>query len=157
MDDPTNSAVNRWAAEKSMGGSFAENIVDVEKDTKEKIFDDQIFQQELDKAVVDYLASTAPDAEATFKTQVEELINGNEELREYMKKNNITHLGTNIIEQTKAEKEERNYYSSVIETIDKYTKDGILNKPQEFEVAIRQSLEKFMKEQHKLPEMVKSL
>jgi hypothetical protein len=29
MDDATNSAVNRWAAEKSMGGSFAENIIDV--------------------------------------------------------------------------------------------------------------------------------
>ena len=42
MDDTTNSAVNRWATEKSMGGSFAENIVDVEKDTTEKIFEPMI-------------------------------------------------------------------------------------------------------------------
>lgn len=157
MDDPTNSAVNRRATEKSMGGSFAENMIDVEKDTKEKIFDDPIFQEELNKTVVDYLTSTGADAETTFKTQVEELINDNSELRNYMKKNNITHLGTNIIEQTKAEKEERNYYTSVISTIDKYTKDGILNKPQEYEVDIRNGLDKFIKEQHKLPDMVKSL
>lgn len=157
MDDPTNSAVNRRAAEKSMGGTFAENIIDVEKDTKEKIFDDPMFQQELDTAVVDYLASSSADAETVFKTQVEELINNNDELRNYMKKNNITHLGTNIIEQTKAEKAERNYYTSVIDTIDKYTKQWILNQPQEFEVDIRNSLEKFIKEQNKLPDMVKSL
>lgn len=157
MDDPTNSAVNRWATEKSMGGSFAENIIDVEKDTKEKIFDDPIFQQELDATVVDYLASSSADAETVFKTQIEELINNNDELRNYMKKNNITHLGTNIIEQTKAEKAERNYYTSVIGTIDKYMKNGILNKPQEFDVDIRKNLELFIKQQNKLPDMVKHL
>lgn len=157
MDDKTNSAVNRRATEKSMGGTFAENIVDVEKDTKEKVFVDPIFQQELDTTVVNYLTSTAADADTTFQTEVEDLINNNSELRNYMKRYNITHLGTNIIEQTKAEKAERNYYTSVISTIDKYTKDGILNKPQEFEVDIRNSLQTFMKQQNKLPDMVKQL
>ena len=156
MDDTTNSAVNRWATEKSMGGSFAENIVDVEKDTTEKIFDDPIFQQELDVVVWKYVNGTTVD-DATFQTEIEELIDGNAELRNYMKKNKITHLGTNIIQQAKAEKAERSYYKETIDIIDNYSKLWMSNKPQEFEKEIRSALEKFMKEQNKLPDMVKQL
>ena len=155
MDEKTSSAANRWAAEKLMWGSFSENIVDVEKDTTEKIFDEPIFQQELDATVWKYINTNGDDA--TFQSEVEALINGNEELRRYMKRNNITHLGTNIIEQAKAEKAERDHYGSIITIIDRYTKDGVLNKPQEFDVEVRNALQKFMKEQKKLPEMVKSL
>jgi hypothetical protein len=121
MDDATNSAVNRWAAEKSMGGSFAENIIDVEKDTTEKVFDDPIFQQELDVSVWKYINGTTVD-DATFEAEIEALIDGNAELRNYMKRNKITHLGTNIIEQAKAEKAERSYYGETIEIIDKYSR-----------------------------------
>ena len=131
MDDTTNSAVNRWAAEKSMGGSFAENIIDVEKDTTEKIFDDPIFQQELDVAVRKYIDNKTTD-DATFQWEIEELINGNAELSSYMKRNKITHLGTNIIEQAKAEKAERSYYGETIKIIDRYSQLWMSNKPQEF-------------------------
>lgn len=156
IDDKTNSAVNRRAAEKSMGGSFAENIIDVEKETSEKVFDDPIFQQELDVTVFKYINGSTTD-DVAFQSEIEELINGNAELRAYMKRNNITHLGTNIIQQAKAEKAERSYYGETIQIINDYITNGISNKPQEYEIKIRAALEKFMKEQNKLPDMVKSL
>jgi tryptophan synthase beta subunit len=139
-----------------MGGSFAENIIDVEKETSEKVFNDPIFQQELDVTVFKYINGSTTD-DVAFQSEIEELINGNAELRAYMKRNNITHLGTNIIQQAKAEKAERSYYGETIQIINDYITNGISNKPQEYEIKIRAALEKFMKEQNKLPDMVKSL
>lgn len=104
-----------------------------------------------------YLKNPDTSADGTFASEVQSLIMSNTQLKHYMKEHNITHLGTNLVEQAKAEKEERTYYSQLINIINQYTTDGSLNKPQEFEVAIRRQLADFAKKQNRLPDMIKQL
>lgn len=152
MDSTSNAAVNRWMLEQAMGSEFAENIRE-----NTTIFDDVVFQDRLNDLVKAYLENTNSDADTTFASEVQSLIMSNTQLKLYMKDNNITHLGTNLVEQAKAEKEERNYYGTLIKTIEDYTTEGSLNKPQEFDVAIRKQLADFAKSQNKLPDMIKQL
>lgn len=149
-DAEVTNAVNRWHLKKAMNMAGADKI---EED--DSMFNDPIFNEKLNLLVNDFVTgASATMSEQEFETAVRTLIDKNPDLKTYMWEKDVSQIGSNFVEIVKSEKKEREYYGKLIELIDKHGK--AYNTP-EFDTEVRALFAEFVKENKKLPDLVKEL
>ncbi len=150
-DDETTSAVNRRMLKKELNMAGA-NKIKVENN----IFNDPAFQERINAIVNEYLQKNSVRKKEDFEREIKEIINNNHELKIYMEKNNITQIGSNLIERVEFEKEQRKYYDEIMAITEDYTQGKIKTK-EDYDQQIRQKIGEFSEKQKRLPDLVKEL
>lgn len=157
-DEETASAVNRWMIKKELKLEWHLNIkkmVDVAGDTT--VFDDADFNTDMNRITNDYLSPNSTKSDAAFEAEMKDLIDNNAKLKQEMKEKNINHVGSNLIEKVKFEKEQRRYYQDLINITDDYLNKATIKTRADFDSLIRKKIAEFAEKQKRLPDLVKEL
>jgi len=123
---------------------------------KTDLFTDPEFQRDLNALTNDYLTNDIAD-ERTYESAVAKLINNNKELKRYMESENVSQIGSNLVERIRFEKKQRMYYQDLIHILHEYEIKGQIKTRAELDTQLRAKTSEFSKEQNRLPDLVKEL